>query len=256
MKKILPILIFSFVSISTKADCFGYGTSFWPNSGQLLNQNSLIFLETDDSSVLSTIISGQIFLKSGTSHISVTVIDFCRNGLNLLQIILKPVSQLSSGLEYSLSYKKAGKMYPFKITNRSSRTKELVKWKTNALIDVEHPLWIQSPVLIGKKFIPYGCGPERRVTFSFIAKDNSKILIKATIVHKQSNKQSHCYIWSADGFFDLGHTMCYGAYKFENEDDNAADEYQVTFQVMDESGNYSEPSKSITFIQPNEKENQ
>ncbi|MES2429829.1 MAG: hypothetical protein V4556_02765 [Bacteroidota bacterium] len=246
MKKFFVITILLFVATFAKADCLGYSTKcVWP-IGKLISTNSIIIINTGDSSFGNNIGSKyKMYLQSTKTKnkILLSVIEICNGGLNLMQIVLKPSSALLEDEEYELI-----EIYNSKKITKATRWD--LKWKVSNKNSTSL-VWKNQPTLINKIYYAYGCGPEAKVVFSSENAEAPTQMVKTSIKNKQTGIETTCYIRSDYGIVILGHNMCWGEFQFAKEGKNDNDEYDVRFSLIDESGNTSIQSNVISFIQPN-----
>lgn len=254
MKNFFIITFLSFFVTIAKADCLGYRTKcIWP-CGKLISNNSIVIINTGDSSYGNAIGSKyKIYLQSTKTknRILLLVTQVCNGGLNVMQIILTPSSKLIEDEEYELiAVDRSKKITKFTGRDFEQQKDVAIKWKAvnrsgNA------PVWQKQPTLIRKIYIGYGCGPEVKTIFSFEPIEPSKQLIKTIVKNKRTGIEKTCYLPSSNGLFELGHNMCWGEFEFVKKGENDNDEYEVRFNLVDESGNISIQSDVISFIQPN-----
>lgn len=250
MKKFLFLLILTISTTIAKADCTMGNVSCWPTKSTI-NRNSLIIIEFygfNQTYIPEITKLNQILLKSGKDKVQLKIIEINKGEFELTQIILQPEKLLQPGLEYELNVGGYGKNEIITRQNPVSKKMETVKWLVNDKIDKEKPKWISMPSFQSKTKSQFGCGPAKWVNFNFTSSDNSEMLIKATVKSIKTNTETIYYLKTENNQIRIGHGMCSGAFHFDKGDD-----YEVTFSLMDESGNISkQKSKPYRFSQPTE----
>lgn len=248
MKQIITLTIFVLSTLIAKADCLDANTSCWPY-GNTLNKNAIIILSTGDTDFALNLSSKyKIYLRCGTNKIQVMVMQVCRGGLNLIQLVLKPKTELIEGQEYDLCFLNSKKvLQQIKRWDIKSQNNIPIKWKVKNITDMELPVWKEEPVITAKFLETGGCGPDEWVHFHLSFIEKSDVQVKAVIKNVLTGKETICYIHQRDNKFQLGHTMCSGEFNFDEE---AA--YEVFFYLVDESGNISAAAKAIKFNKPDQ----
>ena len=123
---------------------------------------------------------------------------------------------------------------------------EPAKWTASAEIDHVLPVWMKSPIPAGKKYVEYGCGPEKWVYFTVSAKDDSPMLVDVAIKNCATAEMVHYYLEPIDNKISVGHSMCGGAFYFDD-----GRPYEATFRLVDGSGNKSANFfGSMLFVAP------
>jgi len=253
MKTLLLTISLIASAIILKADCLEYGTQvIWP-IGKTISNNSIIVINSSDSSFLANISSKNfIYLKqiNGKANIFLTVIQI-RDGVNLKQVILKAELPLFDDIEYGLFYNRP---HSKKTKSQTSSNNELPlgKWVAQKFNDNYVPTWISQPKIIRKQYYPYGCGPDVKVVFSINGLGKSPLLIKAVLKNKRTGVMDTCYITYKFGVLELGHNMCWGEFRFANEPVKEKDEYECTFWLIDVHGKTSIASSALRFVEPSQ----
>lgn len=249
MKTLILSISLIVSAIISKADCLEYGTQLiWP-SGKTISNNSIIVINSSDSTFLAKVSSKNfIYLRqlNGKAKIFLTVIQIC-DGVNLKQVILKAESPLVDDVEYGLFYNKQTKSQ----TN-SNNESPIRKWVAQKSVDSYLPTWISQPKIIRKQYYPYGCGPDVKVVFSINALAKSPLLIKAVLKNKRTGVMDTCYLTYKFGVLELGHNMCWGEFRFANEPVLEKDEYESRFWLIDEGGKTSIASNTLRFVEPSQ----
>jgi hypothetical protein len=250
MQKLLLLLILSISTIIAKAECVMGNVYCWPTK-TTINRNSLFIIEFygySQKNVSEISKLNQLFLNSGNEKVHLKIVEVNKGEFELTQIILQPEKLLKSGLEYELIVGGLNKKGTISRQNPVTKKMENVKWLVNDKIDNEKPKWVSYPSFQSKTKMEFGCGPEKWVNFNFKSSDSSNILIKATVKSIKTNTETVYFIESFNNQIKIGHDMCSGAFHFDNGDD-----YEVTFSLVDQSGNFSkQTSKPIRFSKPTE----
>lgn len=255
MKTLLLFIALTTYSCFVKADCDEYDTRvIWP-SGKVITNNSFIVINSSDEKLLEKATGKNFFfLKqvNGKEKIFLTVIQL-HAGLNLTQIILKPQSPLTEEKEYGLFYSNTDQKQT-KSQKTNFKHLPLQSWVVKRSADNILPVWINQPKIIRKYYQPGGCGPDIKVIFSLQGLDRSPMLVKAIVKNNSTGRMDTCYLKLRFGELELGHHMCWGEFRFDDESGSGKDKYEVTFWLIDESGNTSIASNNTQFVQPNQQD--
>lgn len=253
MQRLIILLIFLFTGIMAKADCTANGIYCWPNTSAV--KSNPVFVLTFYA-YSQTIVPGlnkqySIYLKSGEQKVPLLISEVYQGQFRLTQVILKPARQLTPGKEYQLVIDSLPNHDGISKWNKELRKAELPKWKVLKEADTDLPAWTTLPVYQSKSIIYFGCGPSLSVLFGFGATDESDILIKTTVRNTLTGKYTTYYLESTDKTnISVGHDMCSGAFDFETDD-----KYEVSFELMDASGNPGcIASTPILFTRPTKKD--
>lgn len=249
MKSILTIFGI-LVNILIYSKCGSNGIDVFPTKTEI-NKNSIFLIEGFASSQkIITLLNKdyKIYLQSGNQKINLKVTETLVGDFQLTQAILKPEFPLEIGKEYILKIDNLPKYETLnKFYNYSFKSKPII-YKVTSNVDIEKPTITKKPYELKKSYIPYGCGPQVNVIFSFLADDSSQLLVKTKFKNLVTNKITTFYILPKDNKLSVGHGMCSGAFKYDN---NMA--YEVEFNFMDSSGNITKWEKEgIKFTKPTE----
>lgn len=250
MKKIIYLLILYFSSQNLFADCAGTGIDFWP-IGNTIKQNSLIMI--DGYAESQRIINGlnkkySVYLKSKDHEVQLTVIEIQKGEFWITQAILRPSEKLKSGQEYQLFIDSLPEYEePLRKWNPDKKEYEEVKWTVSSGTDLTKPNFTSIPTESKKVLEYYGCGPESYVIFNHSVNDSSEFLIKTTVANLSTNETTTYYLTTIENEIYVGHGMCSGAFKLNN-----GQEYEVTFAILDASGNKGNPTNKILFKAPDD----
>ncbi len=172
-------------------------------------------------------------------------------GYGTIEVVLKPETLLNAGDTYTLKIDSLPEYYRLK-ERYNEESKQWVPWsfEITELLDTTIPTLIAAPAERGKKFMRFGCGPVSHVYFSLKGKDNSALFVLATLKSLGGvNKQKHIVKIYGDSV-KIGHSMCSGDFSL-----GMGKCYEITFQLMDQSGNLSAASKPIEFVAPGVNDN-
>jgi hypothetical protein len=120
MHKIIAIVLLSFSITIAKADCASSGIWCWPGR-TTINRNSIFILTF--YGVSQDIVSQigkphSIYLKSVKQNIPLIITEINKGEFGLTQVLLKPSSELTGGLEYEI------------LIESLSRYEAIDKWNT------------------------------------------------------------------------------------------------------------------------------
>jgi hypothetical protein len=248
MHKIIAIVLLSFSITIAKADCASSGIWCWPGR-TTINRNSIFILTF--YGVSQDIVSQigkphSIYLKSVKQNIPLIITEINKGEFGLTQVLLKPSSELTGGLEYEILIESLSRYEAIDKWNTETKKLEKARWIVSNTKDTENPKWVELPKLTDKTMVEYGCGPAKWVNFSFRFSDSSDILIKTTVKSLQTQTETTYYLENDGNKIKLGHGMCSGAFHFDK-----GDNYEVTFALMDQSGKCSiQSSKPVRFSKP------
>lgn len=238
------------VNILIYSKCGSNGIDVFPTKTEI-NKNSIFLIEgfaTSQKIITSLNKEYKIYLQSGNQKINLKVTETLIGDFQLTQAILKPEYPLEIGKEYILKidnlpkYETINKFYDY-----SFKSKPII-YKVTSNVDIEKPTITKNPYELKKSYIPYGCGPEVNVIFSFLADDPSQLLVKTKFKNLVTNKVTTFYLLPKDNKLFVGYGMCSGAFKY---DKHLA--YEVGFNFMDSSGNITTGNKEgIKFTKPTE----
>lgn len=247
--KHFALIIFAFLFATTAlGKCISSGI-FSLSGHATLNRDGLIILEFYGSSQLLIPYLNKkypIYLKRQREKVPLHVIETCKGEMGITQVVLRPESELGIDKVYALKidnlprHESAPGRY-----NNSSGTWEQLKYKVNTTVDNENPVITGDPEVQKQTYVRLGCGPAIWVFFKLPGQDKSDLFARASITNKTTGKITTCIVNVENGVLKLGHGMCFGTFHFGEEN-----EFEVTFQLMDQSGNRSAVSDAIVFTKP------
>jgi hypothetical protein len=248
MKYLLTLIIGLFSAVSVYADCAGSGLWVFPNR-PTINQNSIFIINgyaESQNVILALNKKHNIYLKSGQKKVRLLIVEICVGQYYLTQAVLKPETELETGLEYTMCIDNLSEYESLNRYNKTSNKYESVMYKVFAEKDNEKPQLSSKPKELSKTLVEYGCGPSIHVVFSNPAKDKSDIVIKTTVKNLKTGKETTYYIEPDGNKIKVGHDMCSGAFDFDQSNN-----YEVEFSFMDASGNFATwTGERIKFTKP------
>lgn len=250
--KIILFFVVLLTTVSVDASCSTNRISVFP-SGNKIRQKTTFMIEgyARSQEIIERLGSTYpVYLKSGKTKVKLVVKETLTGQYQLTQAILEPESELKIGANYELVIDKLPKYEFVKQWNSTLKNWEPVTYEVLSETDSEKPIFLSTPAETGKTFIRYGCGPEMHVNFSCFVSDSSEYLVKATVKNLTTNVSKSYYIRHNDSTISIGHGMCSGAFRFTGDD-----QYEVTFSLLDASGNTTEwVGEPIQFTKPEEAE--
>ncbi|HRG22037.1 MAG TPA: hypothetical protein PLQ57_13440 [Saprospiraceae bacterium] len=248
MRQITIIILTFLFSTVASANCSHSGI-YCLSKTSTLNKNGLIILEFYALSQL--LISDlntkyPIYLKSPNEKVQLNVIETLTGEKSLTQVVLKPATELKVDELYTLqidnlpNYERQPESY-----NSTSKKWESSKFKINKIVDNDIPTLNNTPTEQKKTLVYYGCGPESWVYFAITGHDESELFVRANVKNKEKGKVTTYILTIENGVTLVGHGMCSGAFKFDS-----GSNFEVTFQLFDQSGNKSNSSSEIAFTKP------
>ena len=234
MQRFFLLLVFLFYAAIVKADCTGNGISCWPNTSTIkANPVFVITFYAHSRNIVAGLnTKNAVYLRAGKQIVRLKVIEVCIGQFYLTQVIVKPGTELTAGLEYELVIDSLPAYERIQKWNKKTFKSELPKWKVLSEIDTEFPTWTELPKFKSKSIAYFGCGPSLAVNFSFAAADGSDLLVKTIVKNRKTGKFTTYYLEPTDKNIAVGHGMCSGAFDFDPDD-----EYEVSFALLDASGN-------------------
>jgi len=254
MRHITLIILTFFIATIAYAKCANSGI-YCLSKNTTLNKNGLIIFEFYASS--QTLISDlnkkyPIYLKSSNGKVQLNIIETLKGEMSVTQIVLKPASDLKVNETYSLQIENLPKYErkPERYNSLSNKREELT-FKINNSVDNDLPTFTSKPTEQKKTLVYYGCGPERWVYFKLDGNDKSELFVRANVKNKATGKTTNYILSIENGSVKVGHGMCSGAFHFDN-----GDNFEVSFQLFDQSGNKSSMTNSVAFSKPTKDTNE
>lgn len=248
MRHIKLIILTFFITTIASAKCANNGI-YCLSKSSTLNKNGIIILEfyASSQSLISDLNKKYpIYFKSSNGKVQLNVIETLNGEMGLTQIVLKPASELKANEVYTLHIDNLPK-YEEKPERYNNETKkwEQLTFKINNHIDNDIPILSAAPTEQKKSLVYYGCGPASWVYFKLAGQDKSELFVRASVRNKTTGHTTTYILNIENGQVKVGHGMCSGAFQFDN-----GDNFEVTFQLFDQSGNISSLTKSISFTKP------
>ncbi len=248
MRSISLILIGLCTSTGVMAKCAGSGI-YVLSDAKTLNKNGLIILEFYANSQQYVKGIGTTFpavLISGKEKVVLNVIEVLQGEMMVTQVVLKPATELIAGNEYTLALQHLPNKDPGPARYSSLTNKwEALRFTVNTTLDNDIPVISTVPTLKKKTYAVYGCGPAKWVYFNLTGIDQSELFVRTTVKNKATGKSTTYILKLKEGQVQVGHGMCSGAFNFDN-----GNEFEITFQLFDQSGNKGSVSNAISFEKP------
>ncbi len=249
MRTILLLFFLSSTIQYVSGFCTSRGISVFP-SGKTIRPNTIFMVEgySQSQEVIEKLgTTYPVYLINGKTKIRLNVKETLKGGYLITQAILIPERLPKKGVRYTFVIenlpKEEGKLT---VWNKNLGKDEALTFEVIGNNDLTKPIFTAIPQKIDKKNVTYGCGPEVWVRFSCLVQDSSEVLIKATVKSLTTNDSASYYLDHGDSSLFIGHNMCSGAFLF-----NQGDQYQVTFMLIDASGNTTEwVGDPILFTRP------
>jgi hypothetical protein len=241
------IILTLFISTFASAKCGSHGIYCLSNNS--LNKNGIIILEfyaSSQSLIPDLNFKYPIYLKSSSGKVKLEIIETLTGEFNVTQIVLKPVSELKANETYTLLIDKLPKneRIPGRYKNHSNKWEPL-RFRIKNLSDTNIPILIGTPVEEKKTLIYFGCGPATWVYFKILGQDQSEIFIRTTVKNLNNGNLTSYILPIENDLINIGHGMCSGPFHFDNSEN-----FEITFQLYDESGNKSSLTNAISFRKP------
>ncbi len=243
-------LILTFVLFASKsfADCAGTGLHVFPSQKEI-RTNNLFLLEGYAQS--QHVIAGlnkefPIYLKSGKEIIKLEVTEVNTGQFYVTQALLKPEKPLTLGKEYLLVIEHLPEYEYFGNYNSKTQKYDPITYLVNLPDDLASPKLTNLPQEKSKSLAHFGCGPSIHVEFGFDVSDDSNVLVRTTVKSRDTGiTTTYLLVYSGEGV-SIGHGMCSGAFQL-----NDGNEYEVQFELLDNSGNAAGgKTEWISFSKP------
>lgn len=244
MKHFFFIFLSTFLTFSASAKCMDNGIYLLSQSSSL-HKNGLVILEfygSSQSLVKDLNKKYPIYLKSKANKVELIPIEILKGDMKVTQVVLKPSSYLKPNEIYTLgiAHLTGNKNQPSKTDGGLP-----IRFKISRTTDLQKPVFISSPTEQKKTIDLFGCGPASWVYFNVSALDNSEFYVRIQVKNQASGIKTEYILNRENGQIRVGHGMCSGAIYFED-----GRQYEIRFQLVDQSGNKSNFTKAIKFISP------
>ncbi len=237
MRKILFILLFTFIIKPLFAECLEYGMYFYPRTVQI-SLNSMFIIEgySFDEDTIDSFRNRNVYLESKSGElIKLNLKEILKGQMELTQAIFVPSRELTPNTIYFLKYqnqtKHEGKsMFRY---NAEKDKMEKVYWKTGTkrfADDLEANIDFKFQEM---EFEMYGCGSSEYAVYNIENKPDFEVWYKIEVVDIKTNKKTTYYLSGWKGKVNVGHGMCAGAFRFDR-----GGRYKIRFTPMNIDGYY------------------
>lgn len=244
MKHFFFIFVSTFITLTVTAKCTDRGIYSLSQSSSL-NKNGLVILEFYGSS--QTFVKDlnkkyPIYLKSIRSKVKLIPVEILKGEMKVTQVIFKPGEGLKPNELYTLeiAHLPVNENQPSKTDGGLP-----IRFKISKTNDIQKPVYTNIPTEQKKTIKLFGCGPASWVYFNVPALDNSEFYVRIQVKNQSSGIKTEYILNPENGLIRVGHGMCSGAVYFEN-----CRQYEIRFQLVDQSGNKSSFTKVISFTSP------
>jgi len=248
MKHLSLFILTVFTTVTVAAKCAGSGI-YLLSKNSTLNKNGLIILEfyAGSRSIIQDLNKKYpIYLQSSNGKITLMPVEILKGEMQVTQVILKASAELAENAVYILHIDNLSKYERLQHYNERSQRWEPITFKISSSADTEAPVLKGQPAEQKKTMVGYGCGPARWVYFTLAGQDKSELFVKASVRNKTTGLTTNYILLLENGIAKVGHGMCSGAFHFDD-----GNNFEITFQLFDQSGNKSSLTKSISFTSPN-----
>ncbi|QHT66794.1 hypothetical protein GXP67_09055 [Rhodocytophaga rosea] len=247
-RHITLIILTFFITAIASAKCENNGI-YCLSKSPILNKNGIIILEFYSASQLLIPDLNKkypVYLKSTQDKVQLAVIETLKGEMNETQIILKPVSELIVNEIYSLQIDNLPKYErkPARYNYSSNKWEELT-FKISQSVDNDIPVFKSTPREQKKTLKLLGCGPESWVYFNMAGQDKSELFVRTYVKNKATGKITTYILSIENGSVKVGRGMCSGAFNID-----IGGNFEVSFQLYDQSGNKSRMTNAIAFTNP------
>ena len=248
MRHILVLILATLISTIATAKCYNNGIDFLSRN-RVLNRNGqliLLFYGTSENLIKDLNKKYPIYLHSTASNDTLSVIEVLKGGFRITEVILKPNKLLkeNGNYEFKIDSLPEYERSPLDFNQTLQKGMPIV-FKTTDIIDKELPVLMEMP-LESKKYLQYlGCGPSISVSFKIKGVDTSELFVRACVKNEKTGEITDYILTIYDGQVSIGHGMCAGAFNLYE-----GGNYEVSFCLIDQSGNKTSFTKPIHFTAP------
>lgn len=230
----------------------GHSIFVLPDQG-LITQNAIFMLQERffEEAIISKLdTKWSAYLKSGNLEIPMQVLKINTDSDEYTQALLKPTQPLIEGETYTLQIKN--------LTHTDSDSAEEtvierfnnknIYWTVHDKSDKEAPNWRKKPVFLGNEIHDYPRIDNKYVNFFLCLKDTDMFFVQAKLIEIETQEQIEFYTIPHQNYLRIGGFS--NEHKFHFKKDK---NYQISFSLMDASGNKNDTSTNPIFF--NFKEN-
>ncbi len=247
LKYFLVLICFTVAPFFANAKCGGSGIGLQTKT--IIPQNGIIIIEFYGGS--QYIASGlnkrhPIYLQSGDSKVTLTVVEVLGGDFQLTQAILRPSTLLSFEKMYTVFIDDINnKLFPPRLLNEKTKS-----WSSGPITVTSNlstnTAFNYTITETKKTYVRYGCGPASWVYYNISGIDSSISFVRTTVKSLRTNNLSTYVVPIENGQIKLGHGMCSGPFLFNN-----AGNYEATFTLLNQSFEQKGQSQTLVFSQPN-----
>jgi hypothetical protein len=249
MKKIILLLLLTFVIKKASAECAMSGMQFYPEQKEIsLNSMFIIQGYSFSQKTINSFKERTIYLESESGEfIALNLQEILIGQMSLTQAIFKPSKELKPYTTYSLKYSDQTENEGREMMHYNKEKEEIEKvyWKTTDKKTLETLNSNLNVEFEKTEVMHYGCGPSAYAIFDVKNKSENEIWYKTEVVEIDTNKRTVYYIKEWNGKLNVGHGMCSGAFTF-----NRKSKYKVRFTPMNTDGKSINTTDWNTFENP------
>lgn len=216
------------------------------NKSNKLHQKGLIFLYYFSSSEAylpdSNNVKFRVFLVEAEDTVSLRIVNVYRGDYRESEVVFQPINPLKTNKVYELQIADLPMDQKSKYM-KGAETK--FTFTLDEAPDHTAPKFLSEPYVNQTFYAPNICSKPNEVEFKIDGKDDSDFYVKATVHNIKTGKYTSFILDAVSGFVQVGGSVCGAAFVFGEDKD-----FEVVFQLMDEYGNKSEPTRPIPFINP------
>ena len=252
IKKTFTIFLFIICNslFSNNFDCAMSAMTFLPEKKEI-SLNSMFIIEgyAMSQKTINSLKKRKVFLEDKNGEtVELILLEILKGQMSLTQAIFKPKEQLKPNTKYFLKISNLTKNEKYELVKWNSETgkRQKVYWQTKNEKQVN---LLNSNLKIDfkkSKVIHYGCGPSVNAIFKVNNKNKNEIWYRTEIVSLTTKLKKVYIIREWNGFLNVGHGMCSGAFTF-----NEKGKYKVRFTPMNTDGKMNKMTKWYVFDNPN-----
>lgn len=249
MKYLFLSLLAFFTGFTSLADCSSSGFYFWPGHHSTLSENPLIIIEGYASSqkIISKLSnSNPVYLQNENHKVQLELEELQVGGLELTQALFRTSESLHDGKEYELVIENyAGELGKLMRYDNKNHKYVKVKWTVKKNVDAKSPEFTKNPELTESTIQHLGCGPAKKMLFSYETNEQSNVIIKITLTNTGNNSSQTYHMWTNKSAVSIGHNMCSGQFGLT---ENA--NYSITWQMIDANWNRGKAVTTLAKYKP------
>ncbi len=239
MKKLLLFLLTLFISASVFACCSSGGISCLTNTNKLSPNGQIVIVFYGHALKYIPALNKKypVYLKAASGNVTLLPADsfLCDN---LKQIVFKPAKKLRIGETYALTIDSLHKGDFLEKRFLQNGVWEHYNFLVTGLPDLTPPVFAAQPIEISQSTGKNNSAHAWNFAYSCRCKTDSTPIVLVTVTNKNSGKEQKFLKRVYKGTISIGGSICSSDFSLEANQ-------EVTFRLMDHSGNLGKASKRL-----------